>query len=194
MRARAASSSTTDGDLEAFHDISAVQRSPSYTSPRLNQSTPINIPTGGTNLSDERIKDIFEELSANYLNAAAEERKRQDNVQLNQIQNILKDWTENITAKTKALVEDSLTAAASRNEGENINAALSDAQQRRSKILEDIKEAHNLQLQILKTEIAEERREAAQAQIVSLSLCWLSCVANTMLLLIGIRANAADQV
>lgn len=90
----------------------------------------------GAVLSEQRIKTIFDELSSNYLFIVNEERKKQDGQQMTQIQTILKDWTENITMKTKALVEESLTAATSQSDTDNINSALADAQARRSKILE----------------------------------------------------------
>jgi len=117
-----------------------------------------------TNVSDEKIKEIFVELSNNYFNSFNEDRKKQDNQQLNQIQNMLKDWTEKMSITTKTLVEDSLSTIKNQPENDNVNVAIRDAQERRSKILEDIKEAHNLQLQSLKTEIEKERREAALAQ------------------------------
>jgi hypothetical protein len=96
------------------------------------------------------------------LSQMREERAQQDKQQLAQINTLLEHWSEQLVAKTRAIVQEIRPT-------EGVPAVLtdlaSDMKGRGHTLLATVQEAHNRQLGVLKASISEERRQFAQAQL-----------------------------
>lgn len=114
-------------------------------------------------VSSEELKIIFDNLSNSLLEKISQECDEQSKHQSSQIQNLISNWTQNIATKTQEIIKETLLTTP---EGDSLSLAITESNDRRSKIIQDIKEAHTRQLQVLKTAITEERKEAALAQQV----------------------------
>ncbi|KAJ1443438.1 hypothetical protein B484DRAFT_389466 [Ochromonadaceae sp. CCMP2298] len=112
---------------------------------------------------EEELEGVqMSEGTLSTLSQMREERAQQDKQQLSQINTLLEHWSEQLVAKTRAIVQEIRPA-------EGVPAVLtdlaSDMQGRGHTLLATVQEAHNRQLGVLKASISEERRQFAQAQL-----------------------------
>lgn len=110
-------------------------------------------------------KDYLERISEKYLKQIRDERKQADEKQLNEINVLLKDWADKISITTQEIVN-SMSDTQSNEAAPGLTGISEDLKDRQSKLILTIQDAHNKQMEILKSAIAEERKEYAQAQLI----------------------------
>jgi hypothetical protein len=123
----------------------------------------LKVPTHSGMQREEELEGVqMSEGTLSTLSQMREERAQQDKQQLSQINTLLEHWSEQLVAKTRAIVQEIRPA-------EGVPAVLtdlaSDMQGRGHTLLATVQEAHNRQLGVLKASISEERRQFAQAQL-----------------------------
>ena len=84
-------------------------------------------------MSVEELKVIFDELSASLLGKITHECNSQSIQQTNQIKLLISDWTHNIGSKTQEIIRETLATTP---EGENLATAITESNDRRSKIIQ----------------------------------------------------------
>ena len=78
------------------------------------------------------IKQIFDELSVAFFTKFTEEQKAQEHVQLAKIEDLMKEWTVNITNSTQGLIKETLLNPPDT----DLSNALAEAQERRTKVVQ----------------------------------------------------------
>lgn len=101
----------------------------------------------------DSVANVVDEITSRYLLQIKQER----NDQISTINNTLKTFMEQLSGKS---------SAATPLEDNALGGAINDSKNRQKKIIDDIREAHKKQLEILKDAISEERRDAVAAQRV----------------------------
>ena len=101
----------------------------------------------------DSVANVVDEITSKYLVQIRQER----NDQLAAINTTLKAFMDQLSSKSSTVtpLEDNA-----------LGGAINDSKNRQKKIIEDIRDAHKKQLEILKDAISEERRDAAVAQKV----------------------------
>jgi len=133
----------------------------------------------------ESEQSLIEKVTENCLIKLKEEKDENNQKQLNQINNLLEHWSEQLLQKTKDIVNDlklnqssqsSLQHSSSSNVNdynnynivttEQLNNTITDIKDRHSNLVLAIQEAHSKQLEVLRAAIGEERKQFAQAQMI----------------------------
>ena len=78
------------------------------------------------------VKKVFDELSLTFFAKFAEEQKAVENKQLVQVQDLMKDWTQNIATSTQHLIKELLLNPPDT----DLSNALQEAQERRTKVIQ----------------------------------------------------------
>eukprot|EP01031_Cornospumella_fuschlensis_P044485 gene44485-54407_t len=88
-----------------------------------------------------------------------------DNEELHKVEKLLSSWATKICESTNDIISSALGRG---NEftSQGAGAIFDDMRDRQSRIITTIQEAHSRQLEMLKTAVAEERKEFARAQLI----------------------------
>jgi hypothetical protein len=89
-----------------------------------------------------------------------------EEVSVQQVDRLLKTWSQNILEQTKKIISSVLGKYPETINGGNSLTVLDEVKDRQSRVITTIQEAHSRQLEILKSAISEERREFARAQLI----------------------------
>jgi hypothetical protein len=97
------------------------------------------------------------------------ERIKRDKDQLSELNQTLKSWADSINESVKDAITTSTPVVSSStkiNSNSNVDGYMGDLKDRQSKIIEEIKDAHAKQMEILRIAISDERKDATQVQQV----------------------------
>lgn len=97
------------------------------------------------------------------------ERIKRDKNQKLELNQTLKNWADSISISVKEAISASTSVVSSSlpiSSNSNIDGYMGDLKDRQSKIIDEIKDAHAKQMDILRNAISDERRDATQVQQV----------------------------
>lgn len=126
----------------------------------------------------DNLQSMFETLASKHFAAVSEERAKADAAQRAETKETLDNWKKTILESQQELLSEikkqpisgvgvpSSTHAKAKVGLDAMNVAIHESSLNRSKIMEDIKASYEMQMQVLKQAISEERSEASKAQMV----------------------------